>query len=137
MLQRSPNVEVNLVDEAGVRDVDAALVRLARDRGGSLVTTDSNLAKVADAVGVPVRSINALADALRAPVLPGEEFDVMLTKEGREHGQGVGYLDDGTMVVVEGGAPHLGAATSVRVTNVLQTSSGRMVFATLASADAP
>jgi uncharacterized protein YacL len=128
-LRRSAAVDVNLVEEEGVADVDAALVRLARDRGGILVTGDTNLAKVAEALTVPVRSIHALASALRPPVLAGEELTVRLTKQGREHGQGVGYLDDGTMVVVEGAAAVVGSEVPIRVTNVLQTSTGRMVFA--------
>jgi len=81
---------------------------------------------------VPVRSINALAAAMRMPFGPGERIDVRLTKEGREHGQGVGYLEDGTMVVVEEGRELVGSAVTVQVTNVLQTATGRMVFATLA-----
>ncbi len=130
-LQRAPTVEVVLVDEAGVNDVDAALVRLARERGATLVTVDANLAKVAGAVSVPVRQINALASAFRTPFGPGDEVSVQLIKEGREHRQGIGYLDDGTMVVVEDGRDHIGEAVSVRVTNVIQTSTGRMVFAAL------
>jgi uncharacterized protein YacL len=128
-LRRSAAVDVSLVEEEGVADVDAALVRLARDRGGILVTGDTNLAKVAEALSVPVRSIHALASALRPPVLAGEELTVRLVKQGREHGQGVGYLDDGTMVVVEGAAGVVGSEVPIRVTNVLQTSTGRMVFA--------
>ena len=97
-----------------------------------MVTADANLAKVAEVLRVPVRSINALAAAVRAPVGPGEKLDVRLTKEGREHGQAVGYLEDGTMVVVQEAAPLVGSEVAVKVTNVLQTTTGRMVFATLA-----
>ena len=131
-LQHDPNVEVVLVEDEAMGDVDAGLVRLARDRGGAVVTADSNLAKVAEVLRVPVRSINELASAMRVPFTPGERIDVRLTREGREHGQGIGYLEDGTMVVVEEGRELLGTAVTVRVTNVLQTSTGRMVFATLA-----
>lgn len=131
-LQQAPTVEVTLVEEQGVMDVDAALVRLARDRGGVLVTADANLAKVAEALSVTVRSLNALAAAFRVPVVPGEELRVRLTRVGKEHGQGVGYLDDGTMVVVQDGQAMVGSDVAVRVSNVLQTSTGRMVFATLA-----
>lgn len=131
-LQKDPRVEVVLVEEAGAGDVDAALVRLARERGAALVTADTNLAKVAEAVSVPVRSINALASALRQPVASGEELTLRLIKEGREHGQAVGYLEDGTMVVVEDAAPKIGDEVAVRVTNTLQTPSGRMIFANLA-----
>ncbi len=131
-LQRAPTVEVVLVEEPGVYDVDAALVRLARERGGALITADANLSKVAEAVSVPVRQINTLAAAFRAPWVPGDEMSVRLVKGGREHGQGVGYLDDGTMVVVEEASDRIGHSVSVRVTNVIQTSTGRMVFAALA-----
>jgi uncharacterized protein YacL len=136
-LQRSPTVEVSLVEEPGAGDVDAALVRLARERGGVLVTVDVNLAKVAEAVRVPVRQVHALAAALRPPFAPGDEMQVHLVKVGRDHGQAVAYLDDGTMVVVEGTADHVGADVGVRVTNVIQTTTGRMVFASLADARAP
>jgi uncharacterized protein YacL len=128
-LQRAPAIEVVLVEELGSGDVDAQLVRLARERGGVVVTSDSNLAKVAAALDVPVRSLSELAMVLRPPFLPGEDVTVHLTKGGREHGQGVGYLEDGTMVVVDGGSDHLGADVRVTVTNVLQTATGRMVFA--------
>jgi uncharacterized protein YacL len=131
ILQTSPTVEVSLVDEGPSKDVDAELVRLARDRGGVLVTTDSNLAKLATVLDVPVRSMSELAIALRPPFRPGEDVIVQVTKPGRDHGQGIAYLDDGTMVVVEGGQEHLGAEVAVTVTNVLQTSNGRMVFARL------
>jgi uncharacterized protein YacL len=131
-LQKEPSVDVILVEVAGIKDVDAALVKLARERGATLVTADTNLAKVAEAVSVPVRSINALASALRQPVAPGEELSLKLIKDGREHGQGVGYLEDGTMVVVESARERIGDEVRVRVTNMLQTPSGRMVFASLA-----
>jgi uncharacterized protein YacL len=131
-LQRDPSVEVVLVDTEAIGDVDSGLVRLARDRGAAVVTADANLAKVAEVLRVPVRSINALAAAVRAPVGPGERLGVRLTKEGREHGQGVGYLEDGTMVVVEESGHLVGNDVTVQVTNVLQTTTGRMVFATLA-----
>ncbi len=131
-LQHDPSVEVVLVEEEAMGDVDAGLVRLARDRGGAVVTADANLAKVAEALSVPVRSINALAAGFRVPFLPGEELAVRVIRQGREHGQGVGHLEDGTMVVVEGAGNLLGSDVSVRVTNVLQTSTGRMVFATVA-----
>jgi uncharacterized protein YacL len=116
-------------------DVDAGLVRLARDRGGAVVTADANLAKVARALSVPVRSINALAAGLRLPFAAGEHITLKLIREGRDHGQGVGYLEDGTMVVVEQGSPFLGTEVRARVTNVLQTTTGRMVFAALAEAE--
>jgi uncharacterized protein YacL len=130
-LQQYPSVEVVLVEEETPGDVDAQLVRLARDRGGTVVTTDGNLVKVAEALDVPTRSLHELAEAVRSPVTPGEELTVHLTKAGREHGQGVGFLEDGTMVVVERGQDLLGSDVRAVVTNVLQTSTGRMVFARL------
>ena len=130
-LQRHPSVEVVLVGVEDVGEVDTALVRLARERGAALVTGDINLVKVAEALDVPTRSMAALAEALRTPVVPGEEVTVHLTKEGREEGQGVGFLEDGTMVVVERGADLVGADVNAVVTNILQTTSGRMVFARL------
>src|SRR5205823_6788609 len=100
-LQKSPTVDVVLVDEAGVNDVDAALGRLAKERGGTLVTVDANLAKVASAVSVPVRQVNELAAAFRVPYAPGDELTLHLVRPGKEHDQAVAFLEDGTMVVVE------------------------------------
>jgi uncharacterized protein YacL len=133
-LQKQPTVQISLVEEAGVQDVDAALVRLARERGGTLITVDHNLARVAEALRVPVAQINALASKFRVTYTAGDEITVHLVKEGREHGQGVGYLDDGTMVVVESADGHLGDDVSVKITNVIQTTTGRMLFASLAGA---
>jgi uncharacterized protein YacL len=133
-LQRSPAVDVILVDEALPGDADAQLVRLARDRGGVVVTTDANLGRVAAALDVPVRSLNELAMAMRASVVPGEEVTIRLTRPGREADQGIGFLADGTMVVVEGGGGLVGSEVAVQITNVLMTSSGRMVFARVADA---
>ena len=135
-LQKAPTVQFQLVEEAGVMDVDAALVRLARERGASLITVDHNLAKVAEALRVPVAQINSLASKFRVPYTAGDEITVRLVKEGREHAQAVGYLDDGTMVVVEKGGEHIGTQVEVTVKNVIQTTTGRMVFAALAAADA-
>jgi uncharacterized protein YacL len=112
-------------------DVDALLVRMARERGASLVTTDHNLSKVAEAVGVPVPRLNDLAAAFRLPVGIGDEIDVHLVKPGRESGQAVGYLDDGTMVVVEAAGERIGSDTPIVVRNVIKTATGRMVFANL------
>lgn len=130
-LQREKTVEVHLVEEDGVFDVDAALVRLARDRGASLITTDHNLSKVAEALSVPVPNLNRLAVAFRTPVGVGDELLVELVKDGREHGQAVGYLEDGTMVVVEQATDQIGAEVPVQVRNVIQTATGRLIFATL------
>jgi uncharacterized protein YacL len=130
-LQKSPTIQLQLIEETGVMDVDAALVRLARERGGTLITVDANLAKVAEALRVPVAQINALASKFRVPYAAGDEISVRLVKEGREHGQGVGYLDDGTMVVVEAARERVGAEVPVVVRNVIKTTTGRMVFANL------
>ncbi len=130
-LQKAPTVQFQLVEEAGVIDVDAALVRLARERGAQLITVDHNMAKVAEALRVPVAQINALASRFRVPYTAGDDLTVRVVKEGREHGQAVGYLDDGTMVVVEKAAERIGSQVEVRVTNVIQTATGRMIFAAL------
>ena len=110
-------------------EVDAKVVALARDRGASIVTNDLALGRIAEIQGIEVLSLNALGEALRQPLAPGEEFRVSITKEGREANQGVGYLDDGSMVVVVGGRSMVGADVDVVVTSVVQTSGGRMVFA--------
>lgn len=130
-LQRAKTVDVHLVEEDGVFDVDAALVRLARDRGATLITADHNLSKVAQALSVPVPNLNQLAAAFRTPVGVGDQLSVELVKDGREYGQAVGYLDDGTMVVVEQAGDRIGAEVQIQVRNVIQTATGRMVFATL------
>jgi uncharacterized protein YacL len=138
-LQKSPGVEVRIHDSeipelAGVREVDQRLVVLAKHLGGKVVTNDYNLNKIARLQGVDVINLNDLANALKPIVLPGESLVVKLIKRGEEPGQGVGYLDDGTMVVTEQGAYHLGETVRLSVTSVLQTSAGRMIFGRL---DAP
>ena len=117
------------VDFADVAEVDLKLVHLARDMAGLVVTNDFNLNKVADLHGVPVLNINDLANAVKPVVIPGEDMHVVVIKDGKEHNQGVAYLDDGTMIVVEDGKFHIGNAIDVTVTSVLQTSAGRMIFA--------
>lgn len=112
------------------REVDAKLMRVARDRNALLLTNDFNLSKVAEMHGLQVLNLNILANALRPIVNPGERIILKLVQEGREAGQGVGFLDDGTMVVVDGGKSLVGSETSVTVTRLLQTGAGRMVFAT-------
>lgn len=114
-------------------EVDARLVRLAKALGGTLVTNDWNLNKVAGLQGVVVLNINELANAVKPVVLPGEDLQVMLVKEGKEPTQGVGYLEDGTMIVVAGGRTHLGETVGVRVTSLMQTVQGKMIFAQLAN----
>ncbi len=136
-LQKAPTIQFQLVEEAGVMDVDAALVRLARESGGSLITVDHNLAKVAEALRVPVAQVNALASKFRTPYSAGDELAVRLVKEGREHGQAVGYLDDGTMVVIEQATSRIGSVVDARVRNVIQTTTGRMIFASLNGLEEP
>ena len=109
--------------------MDVKLLRLAQRMGGVVVTTDYNLNKVASLSGMRVLNVNELAGALRPAVLPGEELTVHVVREGKEPGQGVGYMDDGTMIVVENGRRHVGETQAVTVTTVLQTSAGRMIFA--------
>jgi uncharacterized protein YacL len=130
-LQKAPTVQIQLFEENGVLDVDAALVRLARERGAQLISVDHNMSKVAEALRVPVAQINALASRFRVPYTAGDELTVRLVKEGREHGQAVAYLEDGTMVVVEKAVDRIGSQVEVRVTNVIQTTTGRMIFAAL------
>lgn len=110
-------------------EVDSKLVRLGQVLNSPVLTNDYNLNKVAELQGVKVLNINELANAIKPVVLPGEEMYVQIMKEGKESGQGVAYLDDGTMVVVDGGRKHIGQDTTVLVTTVLQTAAGRMIFA--------
>lgn len=123
-------IEVIDTQVAEERDVDAKLTRLAKDRGAMLLTNDFNLSKVAQMHGVHVLNLNLLSNALRPIVNPGENITLKVVQEGREAGQGVGFLDDGTMVVVDGGKSLVGSETPVTVTRLLQTGAGRMVFAT-------
>jgi uncharacterized protein YacL len=117
------------LDVEGVRDVDDKLVILAKQLRSRILTNDYNLNRVAELQGVMVLNINELANAVKAVFIPGESFDVHLIQEGKEQGQGVGYLDDGTMVVVEDGKNYLERTIPVIVTKVLQTAAGRMIFA--------
>jgi uncharacterized protein YacL len=129
-LRRSPGVRFELVDTdfPDVAEVDAKLVALARARGARLLTNDTALARVAALGGVAAGNVNDLAAALRPVALPGEGLQVQVLREGKEPGQGVAYLEDGTMVVVEGGKRFLGQGLEVVVTSALQTSAGRMIF---------
>lgn len=112
-----------------IPEVDVKLLKLAQIMGGKVVTNDFNLNKVASIKGVPVLNINELANMLKPVVLPGEEMILSLVKNGKEKGQAVAYLDDGTMIVVEEGSNFIGQTIKVTVTSVLQTSAGRMIFA--------
>jgi len=136
---REAGTEVRVLDEdpAGTSDPDAKLVVIARRRGLPIVTSDSNLAKAAELQGVGVLNLHRLTELLRPPVLPGERTRVRIGREGRERGQGVGYLDDGTMVIVEGGSSMLGDEIEVEVTSVLQSDRGRQLFAKLPETDKP
>jgi uncharacterized protein YacL len=118
------------------RDVDAKLIRLARDRQAALLTNDFNLSKVAEVQGLQVLNLNVLTNALRPIVNPGQQITLKVVQEGREAGQGVGFLDDGTMVVVDGGRTLVGTEAPVTVTRLLQTGAGRMIFATSGKATA-
>jgi uncharacterized protein YacL len=111
------------------QDVDSQLVRLAQSTGSSIITTDYNLNRVAGIQGVEVLNINELANAVKSVVLPGEELAIRVIQEGKEYGQGVGYLEDGTMVVVENGRGYMNESIEIIVLRVLQTNAGRMVFA--------
>ena len=117
----------------GAEAVDARLVRLASGLGARLITTDYNLQKVAALHNVAVLNLNDLAASLRPAVLPGEELKVELIREGEEPGQGVGFLDDGTMVVAENGKSAVGQQVTLTVGRVLQMSSGRMIFGRIKS----
>jgi uncharacterized protein YacL len=141
-LQKLAGVDVKIHDAeipelAGIKEVDQRLVVLAKHLGGRVVTNDYNLNKIARIQGVEVINLNDLANAMKPIVLPGEGLTVKLIKRGEEPGQGVGYLDDGTMVVAEGGGQHLGETIRLTVTSVLQTSAGRMIFGRMDGALGP
>jgi uncharacterized protein YacL len=129
-LRSLPGLELEFpqVDYPSMPDVDARLVRLAREQQAAILTVDFNLDRVAQIEGLTVLNLNQLATALRPALVPGEKLEVDVVKEGRESDQGVGYLEDGTMLVVEGGRVHLGQRITATVRSVIQTGSGRMVF---------
>jgi uncharacterized protein YacL len=129
-LKQSANggFSVREADYPDVEGVDAKLVRLAQEIGGAIVTVDYNLNRVARIQNVEVLNVNELANALKPAVLPGEPLHVKVLREGKEYDQGVGYLDDGTMIVVEGGRTLVGEEVDVEVTSVLQSPSGKMIF---------
>ena len=122
-------VQVLDVDQWDGMEVDSKLVNLAKSLGASIITTDYNLNRVAEIQGIRVLNVNDLSNALKAVVLPGEDIQVRVIQEGKEVGQGVGFLDDGTMVVVENGRRFMDTITDVTVTRVLQTAAGRLIFA--------
>lgn len=122
-------VEIMNVNFDDIQEVDSKLVRLAQKLGGKIITNDFNLNKVAQLRGVEVLNINDLSNAVKPVVIPGETMRVQVVKDGKEPGQGVAYLDDGTMIVIENGHRYLSRTISVEVTSALQTSAGRMIFA--------
>ncbi len=131
----STPLRISDMDVEGVREVDDKLVVLARQLRCPILTNDYNLNRIAELQGVSVLNVNELANAVKLVFLPGESIEVNVIQEGKESGQGVGYLDDGTMVVVEDGRSHLNRKINVTVTKVLQTAAGRMIFARLERED--
>jgi len=132
-IQKNVDMTVRIVDHdfPQIREVDTKLVALGKALKGKVLTNDFNLNKVAELQGVPVLNVNQLANAVKPVVLPGEVMSVHIMKEGKEYGQGVAYLDDGTMVVVDNAKRYVGKHIDVVVTSVLQTTAGRMIFTRL------
>jgi uncharacterized protein YacL len=130
-IQKLPNILVRIsdIDVEGVREVDDKLIVLGKQLKSPVLTNDYNLNRIAELQGVTVLNINELANAVKSVVLPGEFLRINIIQEGKESGQGVGYMDDGTMVVVENGKDYIGEYRDVNVTKVLQTAAGRMIFA--------
>jgi uncharacterized protein YacL len=134
-MQRGAGVNIEITDQdfPKLKGVDAKLVALAKKMNAKIITNDFNLNKVAELQGIKILNVNELANALKPIVLPGESMSVKIIKEGKEPGQGVAYLDDGTMIIVDHAQKHLGATVEVLVTSVLQTTAGRMIFSELKS----
>jgi uncharacterized protein YacL len=134
-MQRSVGINIEIMDQdfPKLKGVDAKLVALAKKMNAKIVTNDFNLNKVAELQGIKILNVNELANALKPVVLPGETMSVKIIKEGKEPGQGVAYLDDGTMIIVDHAQKHQGANVEVLVTSVLQTTAGRMIFSELKS----
>ncbi len=132
-LRKTSGVDVIIHDEGlpGIKEVDAKLVRLAKILDCHIITNDFNLNKVAKLEGIKILNINDLSNALRPVLLPGDQMSIVIRREGKERNQGVGFLDDGTMIVVDNARRLLGRSVVVSVTSVLQTSAGRMIFANL------
>ncbi len=127
-------VEISERDFDNIQEVDSKLLKLGQITSGKIITNDFNLNKVAEFQGVSVLNINELANAIKPVVIPGEEMHIQIVKDGKESGQGVAYLDDGTMIVVESGRKYVGEIVDVVVTSVLQTAAGRMIFARIKNA---
>lgn len=136
-LQKESGVTVDETDYPELSEVDVKLLRLCREGGGAVVTNDYNLNKVAGVTGIRVLNVNDLANAVKPILMTGEELRVQVVREGKEPGQGVAYLDDGTMIVIENGRRHVGQTITATVTTVLQTSAGRMIFTKAAEPAAP
>lgn len=132
-IQKMSHMEVRITEDdfPKIRDVDSKLIALAKKLGAKVITNDFNLNKVAELQGVKVLNINDLSNAVKPVALPGESMRVFVLKEGKEPGQGVAYLDDGTMIVIENGRKHINKTIEVVVTSVLQTAAGRMIFTKL------
>jgi len=130
-LRKTPQVRIEVmdIDFPKIREVDSKLIAMARELGADVLTNDFNLNKIAQIQGVNVLNINQLANAVKPIVLPGESMEVTITRPGKERGQGVAYLDDGTMVVVDQGENLMNQTVNVVVTSILQTPAGRMIFA--------
>jgi uncharacterized protein YacL len=130
-IQKELSIKVKIYEKdfPDIPEVDSKLLKLAQNLNGKVITNDYNLNKVAEFQGVPVLNINELANAVKPVVLPGETMKLFIVKDGKESGQGVAYLDDGTMIVVEGGKKFIGEEIEAIVTSVLQTAAGRMIFA--------
>lgn len=130
-MQKEIDIEIIIHDKKfeETKEVDSKLLKLTQLLNGKILTNDYNLNKVAEVQGIPVLNINELSNAVKPVVLPGEEMMISLVREGKESGQGLAYLDDGTMIVVESGKKHIGETIEVVVTSVLQTSAGKMIFA--------
>jgi uncharacterized protein YacL len=134
-MQRSSGIYIDVVDHdfPKIKGVDAKLVALAKKTNGKILTNDFNLNKVAELQGIKILNVNELANALKPVVLPGELMTVKIIKDGKEPGQGVGYLDDGTMIIVDNAQKYQGMSVEALVTSVLQTTAGRMIFSELKS----
>lgn len=138
-MQKTPLLDMKIEEDdfPELKDVDSKLVKLAKLLSAKIFTNDFNLNKIAELQGITVLNINELSNALRPVVLPGETMDIRITKEGKEHNQGIAYLDDGTMIVVDNARHLIGQGSRVVVTSVLQTSAGRMIFARLENESRP
>jgi uncharacterized protein YacL len=132
-MQRSSGITIEVADHdfPKIKGVDAKLIALAKKMNGRIITNDFNLNKVAELQGIKILNVNELANALKPVVLPGEVMTVKIIREGKEPGQGVAYLDDGTMIIVDNAQRHQGTSVDVLVTSVLQTTAGRMIFSEL------